>query len=307
MNPKKSILIGVVSSVFAALLLGVYLVGLEKKYKGVGEKVSVLVASKYIDQGSVITDKNTTVKKVPKEFLQPTAITSHSELFSLEKSTYPVPIYMSILPIMEGEQIVASKLWMIGKEAGLSMLIPSEMRSITIVFPRAEVANVLMPGNYVDIIGVFDTEVGGVKKQTALTLVQNVQVLAVGRSMIGAAIQPAKVVKKDRVETALISEEAAFEIPVTLAVTPAQAELISLAKKVSEGIYLAIRSPGDNTIYESKTELTLGKILSRGKSEVAPDTAIKTPSKPPPISQEHIKAVEQHKKEVEELLKRYKR
>ncbi len=305
MNAKKHILIGIGCSVFAAILFGVYLVNLEQKYRGDTERVPVLVASRYIDQGAVITDKNTKEIKVPKEFLQPTSIASHKDIFSMEKTTYPVPVYMSILPIMEEEQIIASKLWMIGREAGLSMIIPSGMRAITLVFPRAEVSNVLMPGNFVDIMGIFEVGAEGRAEQTVATLVQNVQVLAVGRSMIGAAIQPARVVRRDRVETALVAEETAFEIPVTLAVTHEDAELISLAKKAGEGIHLAIRSPGDTSVLERGARLTIGKIL--GEAGRSAEGSEKRARRQPTVPREQIEAIERHKKEVEEMLRRHGR
>ena len=154
-------------------------------------------------------------------------------------------------PLLKGEQVIASKIGVQrDDETGLSFVFPQGMRAFSIQVSEASSAGgLILPGDLVDIIAIFDEGTVGVDK--AVTLVQGVEVLAVAQEAQEAipAARPTGTVTPSAV-TGTLGERPADVVAnpgartVTLAVTQEQAQLLALVQAKGE-LALSLRSFGD--------------------------------------------------------------
>jgi pilus assembly protein CpaB len=157
-------------------------------------------------------------------------------------------------PLVEGEQIGEFRL--VGKASArtLSAQIPKGLRGFTVpVSVNNSPAGVLAPGDFVDIIvsgplslvqlpsesGVNDDDSD---LRAAVTLLQNVQVLAVQREYVNNGVPYDSSVRGEAPEADRIGY-------VTLAVTPEQAQLLWLASQHTT-ITLTLRPFGDEEVVD---------------------------------------------------------
>ncbi len=161
-------------------------------------------------------------------------------------------------PIAANEQLLPSKLIPIdgtlGTSRSLSFTIPKGMRGIAINATEVQnVGGLVLPGDYVDILVVYDLEfpVGGdptdlatVDSYLVHTLMQNVEVLSVSQSVVDTVPDATSTAGAQRIRN---SEAAPLPdaVTVTLAVTPEQAQLLYLAESNGR-IRLSVRAFGDS-------------------------------------------------------------
>jgi len=151
-----------------------------------------------------------------------------------------------ISPILGGEPMVESRLALKGGGAGLAALIPKGMRAVAIrVNEIVGVAGFAVPGMRVDVLVSGSppgaAALGGVTK----TLLQNVQVLSAGQNF-----------QKD-------AEGKPVSVPVVnLLVTPAEAEMLSLAS-TQTSIQLVLRNPLDTDITKTSGS-AVGQLFNAG-------------------------------------------
>ena len=129
-----------------------------------------------------------------------------------------------MLPVLRGEPIVAGKLAAPGERGGLSSVLATGRRAVTVkVNEVVGVAGFALPGNYVDVmVHVPDRQDRPVSK----IVLERILVLAVAQDVTVPEHKP-------RVVNA-----------VTLEVTPAQAEQLDLARSVGT-LSLVLRSQSD--------------------------------------------------------------
>lgn len=291
---KKSLLLAVVFGIIAALFVFMYLNTLETTYRKGAEKVNVLVANQYIDQATMIDSSLVEVKAVPKDYLQPRAIQSAEDLADSDGRN----LFMTVVPIEKGEQIITTKLYMLGMDTGISAIIPSQHRAITIVFDRGEISGIIKPGNKVDIIGLFEYEDNkGETQETAITLLQNTLVLSVGKSLLGA-IKPVLKTKKD-IEKAMMLESAESKVPVSFSVTPQEAELLVFASEKSI-MKLSLRATGDQGVFE--TQGTGLKDIFTDLSSAKPGSKKKSTT-----SNKQLREIQKKQKEALKILQKYQK
>jgi pilus assembly protein CpaB len=145
--------------------------------------------------------------------------------------------------IVKGQPVLESLLAPAGVGAGVQALIPLGMRAITIqVNEFSGVAGLLTPGCRVDIIS---TVPGGDEKEgsVARTIVQNVEVRAVGRQIVPPTAG-------GKPETENNGQPAPAPTNVTLLVTPEQAEQVQLAS-VGGKPWLSLRNATDAAAVET--------------------------------------------------------
>ena len=134
-----------------------------------------------------------------------------------------------IADMYEGEPFLASRLAAKGAGAGLAAIIPSGMRAVAVrVNDVTSLAGYVTPGMRVDVL-ILGTPPGGPQllgTQTK-TLLQNIEILSAGAQ-----------IQKD-------AEGKPISVPVVnVLVTPAQAEILSLASQDAR-IQLVLRNPLD--------------------------------------------------------------
>lgn len=287
MSKKLQILLPILLAGFAGLLVAGYLNDLKKTYKRGAEEAVVLVAKNYIEKGTMISADMVEELKIPAQYIQPKALTSKADLVNKEGNL----AYMSIVPVVEKEQLVTTKLAPLGFETGVSAVIPTDMRSVIVAADGPEVVGIIRPGSRVDVLVSLDYEQGGKRMQEAVTLLQHVQVLAVGRRIVGSVDPRAT---KQGGMGAITAEEdlGTGRVPVSLSVTPQEAELLALAKTKGQ-VILILRGIGDEKIFKLPG-IELSKLADRVKDVVRP-----SPKSPAELAEER------KKREIEQILRRY--
>jgi pilus assembly protein CpaB len=162
--------------------------------------------------------------------------------------------------IFENEQIISTKLLSI-EDAGLAFKIPKGYRAFAIsVDEIAGVGGHVRPGNYVDVMGIFDFGDTVKQDQRAVTLLQNVYVLAAGDDL-GQAV-PVNVSgrdeglaeKADAIRSNPLMRASLMYNSVTVMLSPDEAQKIMLAQEVG-ALTLALRS-----LWEGNTQVPLDKV-----------------------------------------------
>ena len=199
-------------------------------------QASVLVANKEIPKGTTIEPGMLGTKVVPKEYVQPQAVSYAERIVGM----------VTAVPIAEGEQITLSKL-VSAKQAtvsSLAMATPIGKRAVSIQVDNiSSLMGMIKPGDYVDVISFIpvpaQTADGKQVTQMAVApLFQNILVLAVGRDL-GA---------KASAESRYRKEESAGPSPlITLALTPQEANLMAFITEQGK-VRLVLRSPADSQI-----------------------------------------------------------
>ena len=292
---KKPGLIAIVLGVITALLVALYLNSLETTYRAGSQRVPVLVAKQYIDQGSMLEESLVEVKQVPKDYVQPRAINSVKDLYDSEGRR----TFMVTTPIEKDEQVIVTKLTMLGLDTGVSAIIPTDKRAVTLNFDGDTVNGKIKPGNRVDIIGVFTYEDSGNKQQeAAVTVLQNLFVLSVGNSILGTQNRAKKGGLSELAEAAGSGSAA-----VTFAVTPKEAEMLTLASEKGS-LKLALRPIGDDKYVETPGA-RLREIVKDALAIVPKSATTSSPAAA--MSASYLKEMQEKQKDVLELLRKYKK
>lgn len=236
MKRKTGIIIAVISGLLAALLVNFYLNNLEKQYTEGEKLVDVLVARAYIPKTTVVKPSLVKAVKIPARYIQPLSLHRKEDLLDQNQRA----VYLTSVPIMEGEQILSTKLTLPGKGVGLAVTVPPRMRAIAIpVDESSGVAGLIKPGDYVDILATFDLAGG---KSYTFTLLQNILVLSCGSQILGVSAELRKKTGEQKIGLPGLEEFAPS--CVTVALTPQQAVTVTFAKEKGK-ISLSLRPPGE--------------------------------------------------------------
>jgi pilus assembly protein CpaB len=187
------------------------------------DTLSVAVANSNLPMGTTIADSHLRLVKVPKAMAPKGSFTKVEELVGrVVKET-----------IIEGEPVVVGRLSSKEAGAGLTAIIPEDMRAMAVkVNEVIGVAGFIHPNDRVDVIAVMAADPSSQNPQDKLprakVILQNIQVLATGQEMVdenkGQKAKPVTVV--------------------TLLVLPEDAERLALAAEEGS-IRLAMRNPVD--------------------------------------------------------------
>ena len=202
LSKKKLLMIAVIlSAVFAGLL-----------YRYLNTPIAaetVIIAKSDISPKTIITDEMIKEASVPKEYIQPNAIQDKKKVVgSIARET-----------IVSGEQITSKRLFVAGKTAGFTSIIPRDKRAMTVsVTEETGVAGFTKPGDYVDIIVTLEGKELG--EPISQTILQNLLVLAYNRDV--EEIESSSEAKKGQ------AAPSAKANTVTLAVSPMEAVKLAL-------------------------------------------------------------------------------
>jgi len=192
---------------------------------------------------------------------------------------------------------------MLGMDTGLSAVVPTDRRAVTIVFDREAVSGVVKPGNKVDIIGIFQYyDKNNVSQQAAITVLQNVQILGVGKSLLGQ-VKPVLKSKKD-IEKSMTLESSENRIPISFSLSPVEAEILVLTAEKSS-IKLSLRATGDEKIFASRGAKLNEIVKDAGSEKRWSDTGSKEVT---PLQAEYMKQAQQTQEMQQraiDLLKKY--
>lgn len=245
MKNRKALTFAIALGVASFLLLFIYVSNIEKSFLGKYELASVLVAKSDIIQNDVIDETMLEVQQIPKPYVQPLA--------ALLADQDQVIGYVATNTIKKGEQIVKTKLGLLG-EGGISPIIPKGFRACTIsVNEVTGVGGHIRNGDAVDIIGTFRTlnDKRVVKDLQAVTLFQNIPVLATGRNY---RFDPRSVSNQTKASLLSMPSQASGFSTVTLQVSPRTCMDLSIAQQTGT-LTLMLRSFHDRFSGEVNDEL----------------------------------------------------
>lgn len=224
---KALLFLALILGLVCAVLVGVYLSGLDKDggSSSSGSTVPVVVASADIAPLTVITEQMLTVKEIPADLALTGTFTSFDQAVGQTAK----------VQIVAGEPVMATKvtsaasaITAYGESAPLSLIIPQGKRAFAIYLsPVAAAGGLSRPGDHVDVL--LSTEGSESAPAGACYVLQDVEVLAIGESLKRTASEG----DTSGIASASTNVEATA---MTLAVTPQEAwQLAAYQKSVNQG------------------------------------------------------------------------
>lgn len=214
----RLLIVALVLGLATVVALSFYLNRLSEPAMDSDPRVDVVIAARTIAAHSRITADMLELSAVPAESAHPDAMKQVANaLGGIARSE-----------IIQGEQVLAARVFTEERRATLSYRIPENMRAVSI--PVNEVTGVggyISAGDRVDVLVTYQNNDDISNKTVTYTVFQNIFVLAVGDSPR----------EKDDQERQVVST-------VTLSVTPAQAEVVAFAY-LEGSFHLTLRSPTD--------------------------------------------------------------
>ena len=237
----RSRLLIVAAALFAVIAAALVFVALQNRSDSstgsTAGLVPVVVAASDLGRNTTLTADMLTVKTVPPDVALSGAYGRTDALIG-KATRYPVS---------RGQQLTSSVVGTgaVPNDNDLSYALPPGLRAVGVeVSEVTGVGGLLLPGNSVDVIAVFDSNTAGASK--AVTLLQNVVVLAVGQE----AQQPAPRAQDGATNDTGTSKDAERQpdaTTVTLAVVPSDAQLLALAQDNGK-LWLSLRPTGDTNV-----------------------------------------------------------
>jgi len=258
---RRLLLLALAAGIVAAILVYVALSrGSESTggTTGITSTVPAVVAKTDIPARTKITSGMVEVREVPADDRSELAYTDVSQVVAR----------VTRYPIATNEQVLSTKIVALesAAEAGgsLSYVIPEGRRGISIqVSEVTSSGGLVLPGDYVDIIGVFDVDFrDGEQEKTeekyfARLILQNIEVLAVAQAVVDTPPEAGTTTPADGETAADGTEDTEGQrvrnteadanpkaATVTLSVTPQEAQLLFLAEE-NGVLRLAVRPYGD--------------------------------------------------------------
>lgn len=231
LSGKAALLLSVALGVLAGAAAWAAIRARERKVRDRWRTTWVLCARADVAEGTELTAAMIAVKEIPEQFVTGSFIRADADGNVLQDS----PVGQRVLaPLKAGDPILLSHFESV-REPGFSTLITPKGRAVTIeVQERSAVGLWVRPNDHVDVIGSFrDPQT---QQLRAMTLLQNVVVLATGRITAGTAFVP--------------EDEKRFST-VTLLALPEEAEMLTIAQELGT-LTLLLRNPDDLDAQEKR-------------------------------------------------------
>ncbi len=234
MNKHKKIIQIAISAILAIGFIKFYLQEKEDAISNAYGMVEVLTASRDIPPRTELTEKYVISQKVPMRYVAPGAVIVKIPTDAMSK----VKGKVTIAATPEGSQIVLSNLMVPSiKDTGVSPLIPPGKRAYILRLGNVDVANLILPGDYIDIMATFTVRKDNATSKMTNTILQNILVLGVGRD-----------IKKSN-DDVTSKKEGAESLMLTLALSPIEAQTMALSHSEAQGeIAVVVRPHGENEI-----------------------------------------------------------
>ena len=212
----------------------------KRRVKAGWNLVPVIVASSDIAEGTQISLEMVSQRPIPEQFVTSSVIKPDSVSFVAGQRV--------LVPLQAGDPLLWSQFETSKANEKLSTIVQKKGRALTIDTSGAKmsVGGWVRPNDHVDIIGSFrDTSSG---EQIAVTLMQNVSVLATGK-ITGTT------------NMNLLPENERTYNNVTFLLLPEEAEILSLASDLG-ALTLTLRNPEDIDVQEERGRATINTLLT---------------------------------------------
>ena len=262
MNAKAMVplVLAVVLGLTAALLVRSAMSHKSATPSGPSNLVTVVVAKQDSDPGHALDAEDLTSARVPADAAPGQVFSDPAQLVGR----------VTVSPLVKGETILDNLLAPAGSGSGLQALIPAGMRAITLeVTENSGVGGMLEPGCRVDVVSCLHDDKG--KQQIARTILQNIKVSAVGRSIASSHPVPGQPLPPPSSN-------------VTLLCTPKQVQTVELATNNGRP-WLVLRSTRDG-VEVPLDSTTMAELQGNDPTAAAPpavtDDASPAPTAIPP-------------------------
>ncbi len=256
---RRLLLLGLAAGIVAAILVYAAVSrGSESTgASGAASMVPAVVAKQDIPARTKVTTSMVEVRQVPTD--------AHSELAYTDLSQ--VVGQVTRYPVATGEEVLSTKVVSLESVAttgdSLSYIIPEGKRGISIqVSEVTSSGGLVLPGDYVDVIGVFDVTFGNGDQQIVKNkyfsriILQNIEVLAVAQTVVDTAPEVGTTTgdttttgtDAQRARNTDVAPEPKAST-ITLSVTPQEAQLLFLAEE-NGVLRLAERPYGDSSVQD---------------------------------------------------------
>ena len=226
--------------------------------------IDILVAGQDLPVGRIVRDSDLRWQPWPEEALSANYITKGADNGKQQIDEFVGTAVR--IAMVDGEPIVASKVFQRGDAGFLSGVLTPGMRAVTIaVTDRSGAAGFILPGDRVDVLMVFDVPIADpvsgdtsnrVVSETAL---EDVRVLAIDQVVsVGSGEEGSDETLADVVET------------VTLEVTPNQAQSLAVASQMAQ-LSLSLRSKVEGELSEIPRSYSPDFVVSNYLGRSLPD------------------------------------
>jgi Flp pilus assembly protein CpaB len=224
-----------ISAALALAFVNFYLKAREQNIESGYGMVEVVSAARDIPPHTQITADMLTTKKVPEKYVEPGTYRVKLPGEALNRIIGKV----NVSAIPADSEITAVNLndpSMPG--TGVAPLLPPGKRGYLLRLGNLDVAELILPGNYIDVLATFTVrQKDNSSSKATYTILQNILVIGVGRELR----------KPDQDVSS--KKEGSESLVLTLALEPGEAERLALAQSESQGeISVVVRAHGDNTV-----------------------------------------------------------
>lgn len=272
---RRILLLALVAGIVAAILVYATLSRSSESAGGAGGAASMVpavVAKQDIPARTKITSDMVEVRQVPSDTRGELAYTDVSQVVG----------QITRYPIATSEEVLSTKVVSLQSVAktgdSLSYVIPEGKRAVSIQVDQViSSGGLVLPGDYVDVMGVFNVKFGSGDQETtedkyfSRIILQNIEVLAVAQTVVDTAPEAgtttdttgettttgAESTDSQRVRTTDVAPEPKASTA-TLSVTLQEAQLLFLAEE-NGVLRLAVRPYGDAEVQDipfvAETEL----------------------------------------------------
>jgi pilus assembly protein CpaB len=204
--------------------------------------VPVVVAAVDLSEGSVVTMEMVSQRSIPEQFITSSVVKPDSASYIVNQKV--------LVPVQAGDPLLWSQFETTRAAERLSTKVMKKARALTVdVKGSNAVGGWIRPNDHVDLIGTFKDPTLG--DQVAITLMQNVIVLATG-----------KITGTTNVN--LLPENQREYSTVTLLVIPEEAEVLALAQELGT-LTLSLRNEEDIEMGVERTSHTSIRTLFDGQ------------------------------------------
>lgn len=245
-NESRNLWISLGAGIFATFML--YSYTQEKKSevdKALGDKIRVVVAKDDIRDMDTIYDNVVEIREKPKADVEPDAFTDIGDLVGT----------VAAIPIKKGQTITKNKVLEPGPETGMAIQVSPNRRAVTVpISPERANANLIRPGDRVDIFAVVDSGKGANQKREVILFKQDVPVLATG---VNVNNNLPRTIEKDPngrglVQTTLTGDTKYTSLTIEVDASDAQ-DMIYLVSTNPGSLYFLLRNPHDRKPLQLRT------------------------------------------------------
>jgi pilus assembly protein CpaB len=207
--------------------------------------VPVVVAAVDVSEGTVVTMEMISQRSIPEQFVTSSVVKPDSASYIVNQKV--------LVPLQAGDALLWSQFETTKAAERLSTKVQKKARAVTIEATGAQsVGGWVRPNDHVDIIGTFKDPATG--EQVAVTLMQNVIVLATGKITGTTNIN-------------LVPEGQREYANVSLLLIPEEVEIAVLAQELGS-LTLALRNEDDIDVLEEHGRATINTLLSGERTKV---------------------------------------